>query len=442
MYGFKKIGSGSYGTIYNYKEKIIKQINLLDKNYNICHHSIKEICALSQLSHPNIIKASNIQFINNHINITMEKWGISLHEWCFITKKSERFKALNKIVFQIIYVLYYLYNMNIIHGDLKPGNILINPDTYEIKIIDWGTIGFINSEHNICSCTYVYTAPELIVYNNPNYNQKIDIFSLGLIIDFIYSKNITTDTEHFSRFYDFKYKQYPIFKNTKYLSFLDQKLIDLTFKMVKYSIYERIHIEDLFFNDFFDKYRPNLVIKKTIYNNIIYYKKDLHNYTTILTYRKYCIDWIFNILKKGKLLHIFVLAIWIMDKFIFNKNTISKRISLIQMQINVFACSIIAENLLNDSTYQTKLYFKSLEKFITYDEFIKYIWNIINTLNFNIYRKLFDILILEKQNEELSDDEIPTDLNYNIIKDIISDHNSLYLKESEKVNLYFAKIKQ
>ena len=46
--------------------------------------------------------------------------------------------ALLKIMYNILKGIYHIFQLGIGHGDLKPDNILINPETHNIQIIDFG----------------------------------------------------------------------------------------------------------------------------------------------------------------------------------------------------------------------------------------------------------------------------------------------------------------
>jgi serine/threonine protein kinase len=47
-------------------------------------------------------------------------------------------KVCAKIIYQVISGLSYMHDMNISHRDLKLENILVDPATYQTKIIDFG----------------------------------------------------------------------------------------------------------------------------------------------------------------------------------------------------------------------------------------------------------------------------------------------------------------
>jgi serine/threonine-protein kinase CTR1 len=77
------------------------------------------------------------------------------------------------------------YKPKIIHRDLKPLNILLkmSPNGHNVKISDFGLS--VEHERSILSHTQLvgtwkYMAPE--VKNDKHYNEKCDIYSLGVIL--------------------------------------------------------------------------------------------------------------------------------------------------------------------------------------------------------------------------------------------------------------------
>ena len=69
------------------------------------------------------------------------------------------------------------------HRDIKPFNVLINPDTKAVKIIDFGLAEFYfpEKENNTNVASLYYKSPELF-FSNSNYDYRVDIWSAGLIL--------------------------------------------------------------------------------------------------------------------------------------------------------------------------------------------------------------------------------------------------------------------
>lgn len=90
-------------------------------------------------------------------------------------------------IYQILCGLKYIHSANVLHRDLKPGNLLVNADC-ELKIADFGLArGFsIDPEENAGYMTeYVatrwYRAPEIML-SFQNYTKAIDVWSVGCIL--------------------------------------------------------------------------------------------------------------------------------------------------------------------------------------------------------------------------------------------------------------------
>ena len=107
-----------------------------------------------------------------------------------------KLKVIQKIIRNCLEGIQCLHRNNIIHRDLKPQNIMINEDDFSAKIIDFGLSLILKENMNkklFKRCgTMGFMAHEVITntpLNRQPYDQKCDIFSMGIIIHIMLTGN-------------------------------------------------------------------------------------------------------------------------------------------------------------------------------------------------------------------------------------------------------------
>lgn len=130
------------------------------------------------LNHKNIVKCYDtiecVQYKNEtyHLSILEHLNGTSLDQFKF-----KGHQEMMGFIVQVTDGMTYLHNNNIIHGDLKPGNIIVVDEQGEItpKILDYST--FFN-QGTQKAVTPEYLAPE---FEN-GFSEQTDIWALGCIV--------------------------------------------------------------------------------------------------------------------------------------------------------------------------------------------------------------------------------------------------------------------
>lgn len=126
---------------------------------------------LSSLKHPNII--CPIEITSGYILLPIYKG--TLYDYC----PPRSIDNIRKILIDILSALQYIHSKSIIHGDVKPDNILIDNDGNAI-LIDFTSAFHKNDMIDGPLTTRGYVAPE--IFSDQYYNEKIDIWALGVSI--------------------------------------------------------------------------------------------------------------------------------------------------------------------------------------------------------------------------------------------------------------------
>ena len=192
-YIFKRqIDIGSSSIVWDAEEKHTKQPVVIKVVINCLQSELEtffiynEICILFALknSHLNIISIKEVFIYNKNVYLVFNKMETNL----YLLLKSNECITDNHVK-HIMYILLktssYLHQHNIIHRDIKPGNILVSPP-FNFKICDFGLSCYNNSvnpnnvsvlsEHVV---TRWYRAPEICLRGK--YSYPIDIWSIGCI---------------------------------------------------------------------------------------------------------------------------------------------------------------------------------------------------------------------------------------------------------------------
>ena len=249
------INNGSFGMLFKVIEKgndmKYYALKLMNKNLSIEYE--KEIETMKNLNNRYIIKLKD-NFYDKKFNgycIVMELCDGDLRQILNKYKpKGLPLNLINKIFYQLNEALEEMRDNDYIHRDLKPENILIkytdnSKTNFNIKLTDFGTTrDEINSTINIFTNigTKKYMAPEI---ETQHYNNKCDLWSLGVILYELYTNNYIFDSNNQEQIENNR-------KNGKIIKETDNKMInDLIKKLIQVDIKKRINWEEYFNHQFF-----------------------------------------------------------------------------------------------------------------------------------------------------------------------------------------------
>ncbi|ESW13188.1 hypothetical protein PHAVU_008G174900 [Phaseolus vulgaris] len=214
--GFKeKLGEGGYGSVFKGKlsSGSCVAIKMLSKTKGRGHDFISEVATIGRIHHQNVVQLIGFCVEGSKHALVYEFMSNgSLDKIIFSKDKSIEFgyDKIYNIAIGVARGIAYLHHgceMQILHFDIKPHNILLD-DKFIPKVSDFGLAKLYPIDNSIVTMTTVggtigYMAPELFYKNIGRISYKSDVYSFGMLLMEMASrrKNLNSHVEHSSQIY-------------------------------------------------------------------------------------------------------------------------------------------------------------------------------------------------------------------------------------------------
>jgi glycogen synthase kinase 3 beta len=164
----------------------IKKV-LQDKRYKN-----RELQIMQRLSHPCVVELKTSFYTKGDtpdevfLNLVLEYIPDTVYR---VSRQFSKAKSpmpmlhVKLYTYQLLRSLGYIHSLGICHRDIKPQNLLLDPNSGILKLCDFGSAKeLIAGEPNVSYiCSRYYRAPELI-FGATNYTTSIDIWSAGCVV--------------------------------------------------------------------------------------------------------------------------------------------------------------------------------------------------------------------------------------------------------------------
>ncbi|XP_071023022.1 serine/threonine-protein kinase TAO1-like [Oncorhynchus clarkii lewisi] len=182
----REIGHGSFGAVYFARDVrstevvAIKKMSYSGKQSNEKWQDIiKEVKFLQRIQHPNSIEYKGCYLREHTAWLVMEYCLGSASDVLEVHKNPLQEMEIAAITHGALQGLAYLHSHNMIHRDIKAGNILLT-EPGQVKLADFGSASIASPANSFVGTPY-WMAPEVILaMDEGQYDGKVDVWSLGI----------------------------------------------------------------------------------------------------------------------------------------------------------------------------------------------------------------------------------------------------------------------
>jgi len=185
------LGEGSVGLVYkalNLSTQQLVAVKIFSKQAGERSEAylrfLRETSILTQLNHPNIIKLYEVGKMNNAPYVIMEYLeGSNLVE-VLKEKGPLEINLVLDIMTQIVSSLAYVHERNIIHRDIKSGNVMVvDYKKRKVKVLDFCMARLMDvKEEEKMIGTVSYMSPEMAGMLDQPVDNRSDLYSVGVIM--------------------------------------------------------------------------------------------------------------------------------------------------------------------------------------------------------------------------------------------------------------------
>ena len=174
----EELGTGAYGRVYRVRDEegnelAAKRVVVEDDRLPL--GLLREVAVGMCCYHPNLTGFSEVRFLEEEVLVLMECATTTLS-----TVWRKEFQGVKHIIRSLLSGLEFLHRYHLIHGDVKPANVLLF-ETGDVKLCDYGlTVRSYGQPLSSNVQSIWWRAPEVL--RSEKYDGRIDVWSVGVIL--------------------------------------------------------------------------------------------------------------------------------------------------------------------------------------------------------------------------------------------------------------------
>uniref|UniRef100_A0A7N8YH81 non-specific serine/threonine protein kinase n=1 Tax=Mastacembelus armatus TaxID=205130 RepID=A0A7N8YH81_9TELE len=280
----REIGHGSFGAVYFARDVrtnevvAIKKMSYSGKQSNEKWQDIiKEVKFLQRIRHPNSIEYKGC-YLREHTAWVRQLFICTeAKDYLCVHKKPLQEVEIAAITHGALQGLAYLHSHNMIHRDVKAGNILLT-EPGQVKLADFGSASIASPANSFVGTPY-WMAPEVILaMDEGQYDGKVDVWSLGITcIELAERKPPLFNMNAMSALYHIAQNESPTLQSSEWSDYF-RNFVDSCLQKIPQ---DRPHSDDMLGHAFLQRDRPDSVLM-----DLIQRTKDAVRELDNLQYRK------------------------------------------------------------------------------------------------------------------------------------------------------------
>jgi nemo like kinase len=198
----KPIGCGAFGVVWAVRDPrdgrriAVKKLPNVFQSLVSCRRVYRELKMLCCFDHENVLSAIDIlhppdSSLLGDIYVATELMQSDLHR-IIVSQQPLTTDHVKIFLYQILRGLKYLHSANILHRDIKPGNLLVNSNCL-LKICYFGLARIAEPDDDVSMTrevvTQYYRAPEILM-GARHYTSAVDVWSVGCVLAELLSRHI------------------------------------------------------------------------------------------------------------------------------------------------------------------------------------------------------------------------------------------------------------
>jgi serine/threonine protein kinase len=223
----KTLGTGGFGSVFLVKDKrtgverVAKELIKTLVNEAVMPKIEQEFSLIKSLvkdiqEHPCILRLYEIIATSSRLYLISEylHGGVLLERYTETQRANERTAA--KYISDVVLALNCVHKAKIVHGNIKPSNLLFESDAPDshIKIIDFG-VTILQKKQNFYTDSVLYTAPEVLT---GTFTAKSDIWSVGVILYTMLSGVLPYQAENYESTVKLIQNMHPIYNTSAWVN--------------------------------------------------------------------------------------------------------------------------------------------------------------------------------------------------------------------------------